>query len=127
MIENLNDLKYYITEDGKASRRTSIYPRIFGDYVWKYQLLLRLREYEFNCKSSLKKGLLLPFVIVHKHRFSRIGLKCGFSISLNTFGPGLSIAHYGTIIVNSKASVGKNCRIQTGVTIGATNGQNFAP
>ena len=54
-------------------------------------------------------------------------VKLGFSIPINVFGPGLSIAHYGTIVVNSAARVGKNCRIQEGVNIGATNGQRSAP
>ena len=46
-------------------------------------------------------------------------------IPVNCFGPGLSIAHYGPIVVNTTAKVGKNCRIHEGVTIGATgkNGQ----
>ena len=43
------------------------------------------------------------------------------------FGPGLSIAHYGTIVVNDAARVGKNCRIHEGVNIGATNGSLRAP
>lgn len=53
-------------------------------------------------------------------------MKCGgFSIPVNSFGPGLSIAHGGTIVVNNTARIGKNCRIHEGVTIGATgkNGQ----
>ena len=51
-----------------------------------------------------------------------MSLKLGFSIPINVFGPGLSIAHYGTIVVNPTARIGKNCRIHEGVTIGATNG-----
>ncbi len=39
----------------------------------------------------------------------------------------MSIAHYGTIVVNSAAKVGKNCRIHEGVNIGATNGSAKAP
>lgn len=59
----------------------------------------------------------------NKIKLSRLGLKLGFSISENTFEEGLSIAHYGTIIVNPNVRVGKNCRIHTGVNIGAdTNG-----
>lgn len=51
----------------------------------------------------------------------------GYSIPLNVFAEGLSIAHRGTIIVNGDAKIGKNCRIQDGVTIGATNGSACAP
>ena len=41
-----------------------------------------------------------------------------FSIPSSSFGEGLSIAHYGPIIVNGNAKVGKNCRIHVGVNIG---------
>ena len=54
--------------------------------------------------------------------FKKASIKLGFTIPLNVFGPGLSIAHYGTIVVNENAKIGKNCRIHEGVTIGATNG-----
>lgn len=43
------------------------------------------------------------------------------------FGPGLSIAHYGTIVVSEQASIGRNCRIHAGVNIGASAGKNGAP
>ena len=49
-----------------------------------------------------------------------MGYKLGFSISENVFDEGLSIAHYGTIIVNPSVKVGKNCRIHAGVNIGAS-------
>ena len=59
--------------------------------------------------------------------FHKYSVKLGFSIPLNVFGPGLSIAHYGTIVVSDAAKVGKNCRLQEGVNIGATNGSAKAP
>lgn len=52
--------------------------------------------------------------------------KLGYSIPLNVFGPGLSIAHHGTIVVAQEAHIGANCRIHEGVTIGATNGTSDA-
>jgi len=54
-------------------------------------------------------------------------LKLGFTIPINVFGPGLSIAHYGTIVVSQHASVGANCRLHAGVNIGASAGQKGAP
>lgn len=54
-------------------------------------------------------------------------MKLGFSIPINVFNKGLSIAHYGSIVVNSKAVIGENCRIQENVTIGATGGSIKAP
>ena len=50
-----------------------------------------------------------------------------FSIPINVFGPGLSIAHYGTIVVNQNSKIGKNCRIHENVTIGSTGGEELAP
>lgn len=39
-------------------------------------------------------------------------------IPINTCDVGLSIAHVGPIVINSKAKIGKNCRIYVGVNIG---------
>jgi len=38
------------------------------------------------------------------------------------FGPGLSIAHYGTIIINKGTKVGANCRLHACVNIGTEAG-----
>lgn len=46
-------------------------------------------------------------------------MKLGYSIPINVFGPGLSLPHYGTIVVNPGAKIGRNCRIHVGVNIGA--------
>ena len=40
--------------------------------------------------------------------------------------PDWLIAHYGSVVVNEGAKIGKNCRIHEGVTIGATNGSMIA-
>jgi serine O-acetyltransferase len=44
-------------------------------------------------------------------------------MSPNTFGPGLSIAHRGNIVVNGGARIGANCRIHVGVNIGTEAGK----
>ena len=40
----------------------------------------------------------------------------------NVFGPGLSIGHHGTIVVNGNSKVGANCRIHVCVSIGTKAG-----
>lgn len=40
------------------------------------------------------------------------------SIPINVCGPGLSIPHYGNIVINPKAKICRNCRIHVGVNIG---------
>lgn len=119
MIENKADLKRFLEQDKKmlVIPSNQKLPRPFYDEVWKFQIALRKAEYAVNCK----KGLInLPYRLWRKLIFHRISVKLGFSIPLNVFDSGLSIAHYGTIVVNSKAKVGQNCRIQEGVCIGAS-------
>ena len=48
--------------------------------------------------------------------------KFGISIPSSTqIGSGFHIAHFGTIVVNARAAIGKNCSISHGVSIGRTN------
>lgn len=98
----------------------------FPNEILSYEICLRKLEYYENvgCKHSLFGKLLWAYYKI-KHR--RKGLKLGFSIAPNCFGPGLSIAHYGNIVVNSNARIGANCRLHSGVNIGASAGSKEAP
>ena len=52
----------------------------------------------------------------------RYAYKYGFRIPSETdIGEGFFIGHYGTIIINGKAKIGRNCNIHPGVTIGQAN------
>jgi len=125
MIESRKDLKDYLKQDQialwcKGKKR----PSRFGDEVWRFQILLRKTEYHINCsKTPIGKIIAL----MYKARFLKRSARLGFGIPLNVFGPGLSIAHYGALIVNSKAKIGRNCRIHAMVVIGATDGNPKAP
>lgn len=46
----------------------------------------------------------------------------GLFIAPNCFGPGLSIAYPSSILVNTGARIGANCRIHPGVVIGTEAG-----
>lgn len=96
----------------------------FPNYIWKFQRTLRKLEYYHNCRN---KGLNKLYYLYLKFKFRKISLKLGFSIPINVFGPGLSIVHYGTIVVNSAAKIGANCRIHACVNIGASGGRKEAP
>ena len=94
------------------------------NYILRFEYLLRKVEWLTNSKTVfLRNGRLL----INRLRLRKIQLKLGFSIPINVFGPGLSIAHYGTIIVSQNASIGCNCRIHACVNIGASAGQDGAP
>ena len=125
MIKSKEDLNYYLAQDKLAlyvpdGRK---YPRPFCDDIWKFQIALRKTEYAVNCCNH---GIGQLYVLFRKIRYHRISVKYGFTIPTNVFGPGLSIAHYGTIVVSTAARIGRNCRIHEGVNIGCTNGERQA-
>lgn len=124
MILNKEEYKYYLYCDAIALGRDSKKTKFFGDEIWKFERLLRKCEYFYNCKKDIISKIYYQYL---KYKFHNLSIRLGFSIPLNVFGPGLSIAHYGTIIVNGKAKIGKNCRIHARTTIGASNGNKAAP
>jgi serine O-acetyltransferase len=71
-----------------------------------------------NCK---KNKFIILLVKLYFHRLSR---KLSFTIPINVLGPGLSIAHYGTIIINGKTRIGANCRIHACTNIGTSAGSS---
>lgn len=125
MIQNKQDLRDYLRQDqialGYGKKRR---PNPFVDDVWRFQILMRKTEYHVNCaRGPVGKAIALWY----RFRYMRRSVKLGFSLPLNIFGPGLSIAHYGTLLVNSAVRVGRNCRLHAMALIGPTNGDLRAP
>ena len=85
-----------------------------------FQKRLRRLELAINCSKNPIQ------ILFRKVLYRRISIKLGISISPNTFGPGLSIAHRGTIVVNGGARIGANCRLHAGVNIGTEAGKSDA-
>lgn len=118
MIRSKEDYLYYLKCDKIASNKKILRPRLKHDVIWKYQILLRKCEYYENCRNDIL-GKIYNKIL--KFKFVSLSQKLGFSIGLNVFGPGLSIAHYGCIVVSNLATVGEFCRIHENVTIGVTD------
>lgn len=133
MILSKSDYYVYLAEDEKALHYVRkkflslayIKELFFPNWCWKFQKLLRRFEFSKNCKTTTLIGKIKYFWLMFW--FDRLSLKLGFSIPPNVFGPGLAIAHYGTIVVNAKAQVGANCRIHPSSCIGASGGSSEAP
>jgi len=122
MIQSKEDYKFYLKADRIALDMHRERPRLIGDDVWKFERLLRKAEYFGNCKKDAVSRLYLNYI---HYKLYKLGLKLGFFIPPNVFGPGLSIAFWsGPILVNLKAKVGANCRISQCVTIGRTGGDS---
>ncbi|MBL0126388.1 MAG: serine acetyltransferase [Flavobacteriales bacterium] len=118
MIRNRQDLQHYLEADRLGLRRGTTSPTRY-DEVWIYQRLLRRVEYLTNTSGGMFHDLVRKYWSWRLHEQS---VRCGFEIPLNTFGPGLSIAHRGTIIVHPDARIGINCRIHIDVVIGTRPG-----
>ena len=124
MIRTKKELNEYIAQDAKANSRTTTASKFFGDELWKFQKVMRKCDY-YSFKKSKNPMYIVPFLF-YKLRFHNLSLKLGFSIPYKAFGKGLSIAHYGTLIINGKTVIGENCRIHACVNIGVS-GKSEAP
>ena len=51
MIQSKADLNHYLEQDRIALYKTRKKPRIAGDEIWQYEILLRKTEYYMNCKK----------------------------------------------------------------------------
>ena len=87
-----------------------------GYYIRRYLKFLRKEEkYLFD-----KPCCLLAYW--YKARKNRLGARLGFIISAGCFGEGLRLEHFGSVIVNPKSRIGKNCTIHGNCCIGSKGG-----
>lgn len=119
MIQSKKDYRYYLECDRVALRRKNTF-RDRRDMIWRFERLLRKREYAENTHRNLLYRTWLRW------RYARLQNLLGYGIPLNVFGPGLSIAHRGDIIISAHTAIGSNCRIHVGVNIGANAGETNA-
>lgn len=121
MIRSKADYHSYLKQDLIAYQLDKL---SFYNYWWmdalRFQRRLRKIEYLHNVhkKNPFYKAWRLLLEIINH----RLGVKLGFTIPKNIFGPGLCFVHYGTIVVSNRAKVGKNCRIHPSTSIGDYNG-----
>lgn len=124
MITDIQSLKEYLRADLEVAYvPKSAFKRwlmtIYGNeqcHAFRYVRWLRYTEYCLNTHQKLL------YVFCH-WRLSRLGLRYFMRIPLNVCGKGLNIIHLyggGGCILNCN-SMGDNCRIQSGVIIGAVD------
>lgn len=78
-----------------------------------------MRFGEYLHDKPLWRYSVYPFV---KWMHRRLTIRYGISIPIGTeIGPGLYIGHFGGIVVNGKAKIGRDCNLSQGVTIGQIN------
>ena len=108
MIRCKDTLQLLLDADKFALGVRHKFPIPFVDSIWIYQRTLRYYEYHKNVDNRLRKNIYSLLLVIR-------GQRLGFSISGNCFGPGLRINHYGMLIVNKHARIGKWCDINQGV------------
>lgn len=125
MIQSKKDLLYFIREDYNMNshiKRTWILNILFPNLILRFLKELRYCEYLINVKNVPFRHVRLLF---HKYNYKRLSIKLGYSIPYNCFGEGLHLPHYGGIIVNSNARIGRYCSIRPYTVIGnKKNGKN---
>ena len=82
----------------------------------RFVVALRVAEW-LSAKRALPMRLL---ALVARAYLLRISVRLGFGIPIGVCGPGLSLPHWGSIVVSGYARIGSNVRIHTGVNIGGT-------
>ena len=98
MITSKKELKLYILQDRIMNKynRTGVKGKILDliapNIIIKFLTMLRYAEYYSNI-GSMRKYL-------YAIRLRSLSQRLGFYIPINTCGPGLSLPHYGTIIIN---------------------------
>lgn len=120
MIKSKKDYRVFVASDFRSLGFKRQRNWFMVNEIVTFQIRLRRLEYVMNCSKNTAR------VLLHRYLYRKISVKLGFSISPNTFGPGLAIAHRGTIVVNGGARIGANCRIHVGVNIGTEAGKEDA-
>ena len=126
MIDSYKKYIEYIEADREALFETKKRTGPLDD-IWKWEKLLRKVEYLKNVQGHKMIGRI--FYAIFRFKLHRDSVRLGFSIPLNVCGSiplnvcgkGLSIAHYGSVAINPRASIGENCIIYGDVVIGVQN------
>lgn len=99
--------------------------RQFG-YWTNYPLLKGFFSPGFRFVYCLRKAqqysIKHPLGIFFRLLLRRYSIKYGYQISAKTkIDAGLYLGHWGTVVVNPEVTIGKNCNLAHGVTLGQTN------
>ena len=123
MIRSKNDLIYCLMKDGenfKSVRKFKFLSRLHKNpiddqiIIWRYIYALRHVEYHLNNRGIYHLFMQKVWLILLRH----YSYKTGFQIPPNTIEEGLTIWHWGYLIINEKTKIGKNCTLYPGIVIG---------
>lgn len=124
MIYTKSDLIAYLAVERYAANGGSkLRELILPPPSYEFTMRLRLFEYHSNNKGFLHRILTLWYY----WRYYRISKSTGITIPRNVCGKGLTLYHYGSIVINQATRIGENCCIMNNVNIGANQGNPQSP
>lgn len=104
--------KDFYRESGKWLSTFEIWKKCINPNLHYLYIFRKAQKYQ------KKAGLSIFWKLVLRH----YQIKYGFQIYPETqIGEGLYLGHWGALVINPKAKIGKNCNIAQGVTIGQQN------
>lgn len=117
------DLCFFLYEDirtnGEARDTFKQKMKWFMNPRLRFTRNLRFYEYYANQPRTVFNRIMTAW---HYYIHKQLSYKLGFTVYKNNFGPGVCFCHYGTLVVNKDARIGRNCRIHVGVNIGSVKG-----
>lgn len=119
MITTYKDYKRFRKTEGAPTSLKNIF---FTDETERFLKWLRFLELCYNGGGIWR---LLSPIVYWKYR--RVSLLTGITIPKNTCEEGLTLYHFGSIVVNAACRIGRNCCIMNNVNIGANGGSLKAP
>jgi serine O-acetyltransferase len=118
MIKTKEQLKQVLEVEERIYNKKWYYGLPFNlteqQILYKHMKHLRKAEYALNSGKRLSRYWNLLLLL-------RIQTRYAISIPLNVVGEGFEIVHLGSVIINAKAKIGKNCKVHPGVVIGANH------
>lgn len=104
-----------------ATRQIARYPlfSVFSKPLLHFTKYLRKTELSLNTGNKITSRLLSKYRV---YRLKILGARLGLTVPPNTCGPGLVIVHWGSVVISSKARIGRNCRIHSCVNVGEYRG-----
>lgn len=105
-----------------------IFVNIIKAYVMRrytHIFIFVLRTLEYHSKKTGIYHKMMKFFFLMK--WKKWSVKTGISIPEGVCKEGLTLYHYGSIVVNRTSKIGRNCCIMNNVNIGANGGSKLAP
>lgn len=93
---------------------------LFPNYSLRYIILLRKMTHNLASRNVFRR----LWGKWQEMRLTRLAAKTGFYIPRDVFGEGLYIPHFGSVVVNPNARIGRYCQINNNVVIGQVKGNS---